>query len=92
MGGHAGLEFSLKGPTLRFACAALVSLCGARFAADLDGEPVAWWSSFAVAPGQTLTIGQVRHSHCDVLRNNRRRVHASILWLKSMHHNGTERL
>lgn len=55
----AALEFSLSGPTLKFHCDALVSLAGACFAADLDGAPVAWWSSFQVAAGQVLTIGQV---------------------------------
>lgn len=48
------------GPTLLFHCPALVALSGARFHATLDGEPVAWHSSFRVAAGQTLAVGQVR--------------------------------
>lgn len=48
------------GPTLLFHCPALVALSGARFHATLDGVPVAWHSSFRVAAGQTLAVGQVR--------------------------------
>ncbi|PNH09902.1 Urea amidolyase [Tetrabaena socialis] len=32
---------------------------GAPFAATLDGEPVAWLSSFRVAAGQVLAVGQI---------------------------------
>ncbi|KXZ51620.1 hypothetical protein GPECTOR_12g584 [Gonium pectorale] len=55
----AALEFSLQGPTLRFHCAALVALAGARFAAKLDGKPVGWLRSFRVEAGQVLEVGQV---------------------------------
>lgn len=58
----AALEFSLQGPTLLFHCPALVALSGARFHATLDGEPVAWHSSFRVAAGQTLAVGQIQGS------------------------------
>ncbi|KAG2435985.1 hypothetical protein HYH02_011698 [Chlamydomonas schloesseri] len=53
----AALEFSLQGPTLKFHCPAIVALTGATCTATLDGEPVAWNSSFKVGAGQTLAVG-----------------------------------
>ncbi|KAI8468536.1 MAG: allophanate hydrolase subunit 2-domain-containing protein [Monoraphidium minutum] len=55
----AALEFGLTGPTIKFHCDALVALAGATFDVTLDGAPVPWWTSFAVAAGQELRIGSV---------------------------------
>ena len=49
----------LAGPSLKFHTAAVVALCGAHFAADVDGEPVPFWQSFAVEAGSTLAVGAV---------------------------------
>src|SRR4029077_10508769 len=38
-GEAAGLEITLTGPTLRFACEAVIALTGADFGARLDGKP-----------------------------------------------------
>ncbi len=53
------LECTMTGPTLRFARGGVVALTGARMAADLDGEPVPWWTAFEVAPGGVLRLGAV---------------------------------
>ncbi|MGE3772644.1 MAG: urea carboxylase [Gammaproteobacteria bacterium] len=55
----AGLEITVTGPTLRFNRAATVALTGARLAATLAGEPVPWWTPFAVRAGGVLTLGAV---------------------------------
>lgn len=55
--GAAGLEVTLGGPTLLFHGAALVSLCGAPFGAELDGAPFPSWRAVAVRAGQTLRVG-----------------------------------
>ena len=52
----------LAGPSLKFHTAAVVALCGAHFAADVDGEPVPFWQSFAVDAGSTLAVGAVSPS------------------------------
>ncbi|WP_420597254.1 biotin-dependent carboxyltransferase family protein [Deinococcus sp.] len=53
----AALEITLLGPTLRFETAADVTLCGAPFAAHLDGEPFPLWRAVSVAAGSVLHIG-----------------------------------
>lgn len=50
------LEVTLRGPTLRFARAAVIALCGADMAADSDGTAVASWRRIAIASGSTLTL------------------------------------
>jgi len=50
------LEATLRGPTLRFARAATIALCGADMAADIDGTAVACWRRIAVGTGSTLTL------------------------------------
>lgn len=57
----AGLECALRGPTLEFRAATTVLLAGAVAQAKLDGEPVSMWQAIAVARGQTLSIGDIRH-------------------------------
>ncbi len=60
--GASALECTMTGPTLKFATSTNVALTGARMDADLDGEPIAWWSAFTVAAGQTLRMGAVTGS------------------------------
>ncbi|HEV7526700.1 MAG TPA: urea carboxylase, partial [Acidimicrobiia bacterium] len=62
VGNHAGaaaLECTMTGPTLRFGAAATIALTGARMDAALDGEPVEWWTAFAVEADQELRLGAV---------------------------------
>jgi urea carboxylase len=54
----AGLECTLAGPTLKFHFDTLVALTGATAPADLDGQPVTWWTPIQVRAGQTLTVGR----------------------------------
>lgn len=53
----AALEVTLAGPTLRFGENALVALCGAPFAATLEGRLFPTGRAVAVQAGQTLTVG-----------------------------------
>jgi antagonist of KipI len=55
--GEAALEITLAGPTLVFAAAGLIALCGAGFAAELDGGPLPMRRPVAVRPGSRLAIG-----------------------------------
>jgi urea carboxylase len=55
----AALEFTVTGPSLRFARAARIALTGARMRAHLDGEQVAYWSGFDVSAGSILTVGAI---------------------------------
>ncbi len=57
--GAVGLEFTMSGPTLKFAADALVALAGARMSASLDGVPVAYFEPIRVRAGQTLALGSV---------------------------------
>jgi urea carboxylase len=56
--GAAALECTMAGPTLRFACDTTIALGGAVMDADLDGDPVPWWTPVPVAAGQILTLGR----------------------------------
>ncbi|WP_372972928.1 urea carboxylase [Marinobacter sp.] len=53
----AGLEITLKGPTLAFNRATQVVLTGAPLDASLDGEPVPFWEVLDVPAGATLKLG-----------------------------------
>ncbi|GAA5532252.1 biotin-dependent carboxyltransferase family protein [Deinococcus aluminii] len=53
----AALEITLAGPTLLFQADALVALCGAPFAATLDGQPFPLWRAVPVRKGQVLRVG-----------------------------------
>jgi len=57
--GAAALEMTLTGPTLRFACDAVIALTGARMDAMLDDETVAHDTPVAVKTGQVLAIGGI---------------------------------
>ena len=56
--GAAGLEIVLKGPTLRFRCAATVILTGAPFRAMLNGKPIEFWSPIGISAGDVVEIGE----------------------------------
>ena len=58
--GAAGLEITGLGPTLVFNAETVVCLTGAELEASLDGAPVAPYTPFAVAAGQTLKLGRVK--------------------------------
>ena len=55
----AGLEIVVQGPQLTFNTAATCVIAGPPCEADLDGAPVAPWSTFDVERGQTLRIGRI---------------------------------
>ncbi|HXN09858.1 MAG TPA: 5-oxoprolinase/urea amidolyase family protein, partial [Steroidobacteraceae bacterium] len=55
----AGLELTVSGPTLRFACAARIALTGAAMPAQLDGKPVELWEVLDVPAGATLKLGAI---------------------------------
>ncbi|KAJ5125043.1 uncharacterized protein N7515_008868 [Penicillium bovifimosum] len=54
--GTEGLEFTLKGPELRFLAPACVSVCGAPMDMKLDGTDVPMWTRLYIKAGQTLSI------------------------------------
>ncbi len=58
--GLAALEMTLLGGTFSFPQGAVLAVTGSDFAANLDGVPVELWTSFEVAPGQTLRLGHTR--------------------------------
>jgi antagonist of KipI len=53
----AGLEITLRGPTLRFETDALLALTGAELGASLDGQPVPQGRPVAVRAGAVLAFG-----------------------------------
>lgn len=57
--GAAGLEITFNGPTLKFNCAQQLVLTGAQMDATLDGEPVVFYETFSVQPGQVLKLGKI---------------------------------
>ena len=56
----AGLEITLTGPILRFACDATVALTGADFGARLDGRPIERWQATAVKRNSLLEVGNAQ--------------------------------
>jgi len=55
----AGLEITLRGPTLRFNQACSFVLTGAPIAAQLDQQPLTMHQIVTAQAGQTLTLGDV---------------------------------
>jgi urea carboxylase len=53
------LELTVSGPTLKFACAAQIALTGARMRAQLDGQPLGWWTAATVPAGSVLQLGAI---------------------------------
>jgi antagonist of KipI len=60
--GAAGLECTLRGPTLRFEADALLALTGADLAASIDGQPVPPGRPVAVRAGTMLAFGAPKAS------------------------------
>jgi len=58
----AGLEITLKGPTLKFGCDATIALTGAKLVANLDGYEVPWWETIHIQKGSVLTLGITEES------------------------------
>jgi urea carboxylase len=58
----AGLEMTLTGPTLRFACEATIALTGADFGARLNGDPVPRWQVVPVKSDSLLELGSAQDS------------------------------
>jgi urea carboxylase len=56
----AGLEITVSGPTLRFACDARIALTGADFGARLNGQPVPRWRTVLVPRGSVLEMGSAQ--------------------------------
>ncbi len=54
---EGALEITYMGPALRFESGCVFALCGGRFEARLDGQPVEMARAYAAAPGSTLEIG-----------------------------------
>ncbi len=59
------------GPSLRFMAPGVAAICGAEFAAEVDGKPVPLWQSFEVPKGATLSVASARHHppcpHYDII-------------------------
>ena len=58
----AGLEMTLTGPTLRFACEATIALTGADFGARLNGDPMPRWQAVPVKEDSLLELGSAQDS------------------------------
>jgi len=56
----AGLEMTLTGPTLRFACDTTIALTGADFGARLNGTPVPRWQAVPVRQDSLLELGSAQ--------------------------------
>ena len=60
----AGLEITLRGPTLRFNQPCAFVLTGAEIAAKLDDEPLSTGVVINANAGQTLTLGDITGAGC----------------------------
>lgn len=58
--GDAVLEITVTGPELQFGCTALIALCGARFAARLDGAPLPPDRPVLAEQGARLAVGRAQ--------------------------------
>ncbi|WP_375435442.1 biotin-dependent carboxyltransferase family protein [uncultured Hymenobacter sp.] len=58
--GAAGLEITLRGPTIRFEAAHLIALTGADLSPTLNGQPLPMRRPVAVTRGCELAFGAVR--------------------------------
>lgn len=58
--GAAGLEITLKGPTLVFNRATQIVLAGIELKATLNDEPAPFWQVLDVPAGATLALGNVQ--------------------------------
>lgn len=58
--GAAALEMTLLGGTFHFPDGGVMALAGSDFCAKLDDMPVAGWTSVALKPRQTLSVGATK--------------------------------
>lgn len=58
--GEAVIEICLSGPTLQFARAARIALCGAQIEASADGRELPSWRRVDLAEGSVLKLGACR--------------------------------
>ncbi|QSP95528.1 urea carboxylase [Marinobacter salinisoli] len=56
----AGLEITLRGPTLVFNAASQIVLTGAAMSAELDGESIPFWTVVNVPAGGRLALGTLQ--------------------------------
>ncbi|WP_129642756.1 urea carboxylase [Peristeroidobacter agariperforans] len=59
-GSSAGLELTVSGPTLKFNAAAVIALGGAQMQAELNGEPLPYWTAVNVAAGSVLKMRSIQ--------------------------------
>ncbi len=55
----AGLELTITGPTLKFNCAAVIILTGARMSAELDGKTIEFWQPLEIKASSILKLGAI---------------------------------
>lgn len=55
-----GLEFTVVGPTLRFNTDTIICLTGATMEAQLDGNPVAFWTAIRASAGSILQLKSIQ--------------------------------
>ena len=60
----ASLEIVMTGPTLCFNQATQIALCGADFAADIDGTPICFWKTIDVSAGAKLSLKNASGPGC----------------------------
>ncbi|MEO8038012.1 MAG: urea carboxylase [Betaproteobacteria bacterium] len=56
----AALECTATGPTLRFNCDTVFTICGAPMEATLDGASIGLWQSHAARAGSRLALGPLK--------------------------------
>jgi len=56
----AGLEFTVIGPTLRFNADTVICLTGASMQAELDGNPIPYWTAVSVTSGSILRLKAIQ--------------------------------
>jgi len=56
----AGLEFTVVGPTLRFNADTIICLTGATMEAQLDGNPLEFWTAISVSAGSILQLKSIQ--------------------------------
>lgn len=59
-GAAAGLELTVSGPTLKFNAPAVIALCGAHMKAELNGQPVPYWTAIKVPAGGVLKVRSIQ--------------------------------
>jgi antagonist of KipI len=50
------IEMTLQGPTIKFHCSAVISICGGDLMPEIDGNPVSNWSRIFIKKGSKVTF------------------------------------